>query len=102
MISIQDYDQLFSDKYNKAIKSHYDVWIQQIILFLKGKDTHVIKQLQQDMASMSAALKFEKAAQLRDSITNRWTCRELRITQFTPVMGAHSGPGVLGVAFRTL
>jgi DegV family protein with EDD domain len=28
-------------------------------------------------------------------------CRELFISQFTPVMGAHTGPGLLGVAFYT-
>ena len=32
----------------------------------------------------------------------RFDCREAHITQFTPVMGAHSGPGVLGIAFRVI
>lgn len=35
-------------------------------------------------------------------IKKNFDCQELFITQFTPVMGAHSGPGVVGVAFRAI
>ena len=45
---------------------------------------------------------LEEAQALSDWIRARFQCRELLITQFTPVMGAHAGPGVLGVAFRVL
>lgn len=41
----------------------------------------------------------EGADELRDLIEARFDCVELLITEFTPVMGAHTGPGVLGVAF---
>jgi DegV family protein with EDD domain len=37
--------------------------------------------------------------EFRQSIAERFHCVELYVTEFTPVMGAHTGPGVLGVAF---
>ena len=41
----------------------------------------------------------EKAEQLASSVGERFECEELFITEFTPVMGAHIGPGMAGVAF---
>ena len=32
-------------------------------------------------------------------IQSQFNCRELIVSQFTPVMGLHTGPGLLGVAF---
>ena len=42
---------------------------------------------------------LDRAIVLRDQISSRFDCSELFITEFTPVMGAHTGPGVIGVAF---
>lgn len=42
-----------------------------------------------------------EAEALRTELTSRFECVELLVTEFTPVMGAHTGPGVLGVAFYT-
>jgi DegV family protein with EDD domain len=42
---------------------------------------------------------LEKAKVLRDNIASHLNCVELFITEFTPVMGVHTGPGVVGVAF---
>jgi DegV family protein with EDD domain len=39
------------------------------------------------------------AEELRESIAGRLDCRELFITEFTPVMGAHTGPGIIGLAW---
>jgi DegV family protein with EDD domain len=39
------------------------------------------------------------AEALRDRLAARFDCRELYITEFSPVMGAHAGPGLLGIAF---
>ena len=36
---------------------------------------------------------------LRDQISAQFDCAELFITEFTPVMGVHTGPGLIGVAF---
>ena len=41
----------------------------------------------------------EAAAELRDEVSRRLRCTELHLAEFTPVMGAHTGPGVLGLAF---
>jgi len=41
----------------------------------------------------------EEAEQLRQRIATEFGCAELYVTEFTPVMGAHTGPGLLGVAF---
>jgi len=41
----------------------------------------------------------EEAAELQRAILSRFNCAELYTTQFTPVMGAHTGPGVWGVTF---
>ena len=42
---------------------------------------------------------LDRAKKLRDEISSRFACTELFITDFTPVMGVHTGPGVVGVAF---
>ena len=39
------------------------------------------------------------AQQLLDEITQRFDCVESFITEFTPVMGTHTGPGLLGLAY---
>jgi DegV family protein with EDD domain len=41
----------------------------------------------------------EEAEILHRLVAKRFHCLELYITEFTPVMGAHAGPGLLGVAF---
>jgi len=42
---------------------------------------------------------LEEAEALRQRVAEQFDCLELYVTEFTPVMGAHTGPGVLGVAF---
>lgn len=42
---------------------------------------------------------LDNATELHDRIRDRFKCEELFITEFTPVMGVHTGPGLLGVAF---
>jgi len=41
----------------------------------------------------------EEAEALRQRIAQQFDCAELYVAEFTPVMGAHTGPGLLGVAF---
>ena len=43
----------------------------------------------------------EEAEQLRQRIEQQFNCHELHVVELTPVMGAHTGPGVLGVVFYT-
>jgi len=39
------------------------------------------------------------AEHLKQEVASRFHCEELLVTAFTPVMGAHTGPGLLGFAF---
>jgi DegV family protein with EDD domain len=41
----------------------------------------------------------EDAETLKDMIASEFDCASLYVAEFTPVMGAHIGPGLLGVAF---
>jgi len=41
----------------------------------------------------------EEAEALREEVAAHCHCVELYVTEFTPVMGAHTGPGLLGLAF---
>jgi len=43
----------------------------------------------------------EEAQALRQQVSARFHCLELYVTEMTPVMGAHTGPGVLGIVFYT-
>jgi len=44
----------------------------------------------------------EDALVMERRIQDEINCQEMFISQFTPVMGAHTGPGLLGVAFHTI
>lgn len=44
---------------------------------------------------------YEEAEHFKQMVAEKFNCLELLVTEFTPVMGAHSGPGILGVAFYT-
>ncbi len=41
----------------------------------------------------------EKAMEFKKQIASRFNCIELFVTEFTPVMGVHTGPGLVGAAF---
>ena len=43
----------------------------------------------------------ERADSLRSAVDMTFDCAEVHLTEFTPVMGAHIGPGMVGVAFRS-
>jgi DegV family protein with EDD domain len=65
---------------------------------LKLMEPKVVKGQPLYVAVMHADA-LEKAIALRDRIAARFECREIFITEFTPVMGVHTGPGLIGVAF---
>jgi DegV family protein with EDD domain len=44
---------------------------------------------------------LEHAVNLEKRISSRFNCNEIFITEFTPVMGVHTGPGLFGVAYYT-
>jgi DegV family protein with EDD domain len=41
----------------------------------------------------------DEAEAFRQAVADQFECVELYVTELTPVMGAHTGPGVLGVVF---
>lgn len=65
---------------------------------LKLMDEAVKKRRQLHVAVMHADA-IEEAGKLKDSIISRFDCKEIYITECTPVMGVHTGPGLVGVAF---
>ncbi len=40
-----------------------------------------------------------RAKELKQRITAKFNCRDIFVTEFTPVMGVHTGPGLVGAAF---
>ena len=70
-----------------AMKRILKIMGQEIV---KGQPLHV--------AVMHADV-LDRAKELENEISRRFNCAELFITEFTPVMGVHTGPGVIGVAF---
>ncbi len=65
---------------------------------LKLMERNVVKGEPLHIAVMHADA-LDNAIVLRNRIVAQFNCTELFITEFTPVMGVHTGPGLLGVAF---
>ncbi|TET46091.1 MAG: DegV family protein [Dehalococcoidia bacterium] len=65
---------------------------------LKLMERNVVKGEPLHAAVMHADA-LDNAIFLRNRIASQFNCSELFITEFTPVMGVHTGPGLLGVAF---
>lgn len=65
---------------------------------LKMMDKETVKGQPLHVAVMHADA-LEKAVALRNRIASQFDCTEIFITEFTPVMGVHTGPGLLGIAF---
>jgi len=42
---------------------------------------------------------LEEGEKLKARIGSSFNCAELHLTEFTPVMGVHTGPGLLAIAF---
>ncbi len=65
---------------------------------LQIMDQKIIKGQPLHVALMHADALNEVMA-LKNQLSSQYDCAELFITEFTPVMGAHTGPGVIGIAF---
>ena len=50
-------------------------------------------------AAVMHADALEDAEDIRQTIAKNYDCADLYISEFTPAMGAHIGPGLLGIAF---
>lgn len=67
-----------------------EVMLRQMASQVDGHKVHV--------AVLHADLP-QDAEELRETIDRRFDCAELYVAPLTPVMGVHTGPGVLGVVF---
>lgn len=72
----------------KAIERMLEIMTERI----GDSSTHVM---------VEHADEFEQAEKFKATINSRFNCVELYITEFTPSMGVHAGPGVLGASFYT-
>jgi len=70
-----------------AIKRILKLTGQKVV---KGQPLHV---------AVMHADALNEATILKNRISSQFDCAELFITEFTPVMGVHTGPGVIGIAF---
>jgi DegV family protein with EDD domain len=59
-------------------------------LVTKGRPLHV---------AVMHADALEQAMSFQNKISSKFECQEIFVTEFTPVMGVHTGPGLIGVAF---
>lgn len=73
---------------------------------IKSAMKRILKLMEQNVvpgealhATVMHADAIDNAIVLRNRIASQFNCSELFITEFTPVMGVHTGPGLLGVAF---
>jgi len=69
--------------------------VKRILKLMKQK---VVKKQPLHVAVMHADA-LDEAVALRNRISSQFDCAELFITEFTPVMGVHTGPGLVGIAF---
>lgn len=72
----------------------------------KGAMNYILKIMRQKIingkplhVAVMHANALEQAELLRNRISSKFNCTELFVTEFTPVMGVHTGPGLFGVAF---
>lgn len=84
-----------TDAHTVAIPRTTESAIKRI---LKLMDNHIDKSLPLHVAVMHADAP-QHAANLKKRISSQFDCREIFITEFTPVMGVHTGPGLFGVAY---
>ena len=50
-------------------------------------------------ANVHHADELEEGERLKEEIGRRFKCAELYLTEFTPGIGVHAGPGILGISF---
>jgi DegV family protein with EDD domain len=61
-------------------------------------DKNVVKGQALHVAVMHADA-LDAATAFKERIAARFDCREIFVTEFTPVMGVHTGPGLIGASF---
>ena len=72
---------------------------------VKGAVKHILSMMEEKVVkgqTLRVAVMHadaDRALELRSRISAQFDCSELFVTEFTPVMGVHTGPGLVGVAF---
>jgi DegV family protein with EDD domain len=86
--------------------NHSDAHTVALPRTMKSALKHLLKLMEQQAAkgqplhvAVMHADALDKAIVLKNRITSQFECVEIFITEFTPVMGVHTGPGLIGVAF---
>jgi DegV family protein with EDD domain len=75
----------------RTMKSAIDRMLKLMeAVIVKGQSLHV---------AVMHADAFEQAVSFKNRISAHFDCQEIFVTEFTPVMGVHTGPGLIGVAF---
>jgi DegV family protein with EDD domain len=85
--------------------NHSDARTVALPRTMKSAIKHILKLMEQNMhkgpmhVAVMHADAMDKAVTLKNQISSKFECNEIFITEFTPVMGVHTGPGLIGVAF---
>jgi DegV family protein with EDD domain len=84
-----------SDAHTVALPRNVESAMKHILSMMEEK---VVRGQSLRVAVMHADA-ADRALELRNRISAHFNCNELFVTEFTPVMGVHTGPGLVGVAF---
>jgi DegV family protein with EDD domain len=86
--------------------NHSDARTVALPRTMKSAIKHMLKLMEQKITrgkplhvAVMHADTPETAITLKNRISSMFECQEIFITEFTPVMGVHTGPGLIGVAF---
>jgi DegV family protein with EDD domain len=86
-----------ADAHTVALPRTMKSAIKRMLKLMKG----LVKKGQALHVAVMHADALEQAESFKHRISAQFECREIFITEFTPVMGVHTGPGLIGAAFYT-
>jgi DegV family protein with EDD domain len=86
-----------ADAHTVALPRTMKSAVKRMLKLMKG----LVKKGQALHVAVMHADALEEAESFKDRISTQFMCREIFITEFTPVMGVHTGPGLIGAAFYT-
>jgi len=90
---LYDIDKCIAPCVNKCTKKEYDSLVEKVTLFLKGKDSTIIKDLKSKMKTASKKLEYEKAKEYLNLINQ---IKHIRLNQFVDILSVKNSE-VLGI-----
>jgi DegV family protein with EDD domain len=84
-----------ADAHTVALPRTMKSAINRMLKLMKG----LVRKGQALHVAVMHADALEQAESFKNRISAQFECREIFITEFTPVMGVHTGPGLIGAAF---